>query len=545
MALMFDLSSQKHGTKHHSNTVSHAPARDVRSLRLLNQYRLFLIFAMGAVYYLAEGQHILGQRDATLFEIAHLGYAVTALLFIYLLNIGKPTQDTQFYLQNYIDILFIVLIMYTCGGVSSGIGILLLITIALISQLTTTRLTLLFAAIASIVVLSVELFAQLRIGPSAANFERTALLGSLLFITAWLFTVPMRRLSSRQFPESEELHAALNVKQIATLNEEIIRELDSGVLVIDSSNQVQLINDTARELLAAEFTPLPVHVGRLCSSLFDSIQHSRSTASDGTRPFTIDATGTDVLPQFIGLSGGGVLIKLDDHGNIRRQLQQLKMASLGKLSASIAHEIRNPLGAISHSVQLLEESDTLKDEDINLLGIARKHTQRINRIVEDVLQLSNHQELRSDPLNLDTHIEQFCERFATENQLPRERISADCDVGCSAIFDPGHFDQVLWNLCTNALLHNGIESINIKIHCYHSSASVIALDVIDNGKGIAERQREQLFEPFYSTHHAGSGLGLYIIRELCALNKGQLECLQSDFGAHFRLTLSAVNEQAA
>ncbi|MEE9332593.1 MAG: ATP-binding protein [Granulosicoccaceae bacterium] len=542
---MLDLSSQKRGTNQHGNTVSHAPARDVRSLRLLNQYRLFLIFAMGAVYYLADGQHTLGQRDATLFEIAHLAYAVIALLFIYLLNLGKPSKDTQFYLQNYIDILFIVLIMYTCGGVSSGIGILLLITIALISQLTTTRLSLLFAAIASTVVLSVELFAQLRFGASAANFERTALLGSLLFIIAWLFTVPMKRLASREFPQSEELHAALNVKQIATLNEEIIRELDSGVLVIDSSNQVQLINDTARELLAAEFTPLPVHVGRLCSSLFDSIQHSRSTKSDGTRPFTIDATGTDVLPQFIGLSGGGVLIKLDDHGNIRRQLQQLKMASLGKLSASIAHEIRNPLGAISHSVQLLEESETLQDEDLNLLGIARKHTQRINRIVEDVLQLSNHQELRSDPLDLKTQIDQFCARFTTENQLPVDQINADCDIACSAIFDPGHFDQVLWNLCTNALLHNGSDSISINIHCYQSTSSVIVLDVTDNGKGIAEIQREQLFEPFYSTHHAGSGLGLYIIRELCALNKGQLACLESDSGAHFRLTLSSINEQAA
>ena len=542
---MLDLFPNNRDTHNHGSTVSHAPARDVRSLRLLNQYRFFLIIAMGVVYYLADNQNILGQRDATLFEIAHLGYAVTGLLFIYLLRIGKPSQDTQFYLQNYADILFIVLIMYTCGGVSSGIGILLLITMALISQLTTTRLSLLFAAIASTVVLSVELFAQLRHGSNAANFEHTALLGSLLFIIAWLFTVPMKKLTSRQFPQSEEMRAALNVKQIATLNEEIIRELDSGVLVIDSANQVQLINDTARELLAAEFTPLPIHVGRLCSSLFDSIQHSRSAKSSGTRPFTVDTTGVDVLPQFTGLSGGGVLIKLDDHGNIRRQLQQLKMASLGKLSASIAHEIRNPLGAISHSVQLLEESNSLQDEDLKLLGIARKHTQRINRIVEDVLQLSNHQQLRSDPLDLKTLIDQFCERFAAENQLPANQITADCEVGCSANFDPGHFDQVLWNLCTNALLHNNNDSINIHIRCYQSAASVIVLDVIDNGKGIVDMQREQLFEPFYSTHHAGSGLGLYIIRELCALNKGQLECLESDAGAHFRLTLSSINEQAA
>ncbi len=542
---MIDLSTNNRDGPPAGNAVSRAPAKDIQTLRLLNQYRLFLLIAMGAVYYFATSQHMLGQRDATLFEIAHLGYSVTALLFMYLLNINKPTLDTQFYLQNYADILFIVLIMYTCGGISSGIGILLLITIALLSQLTSTRLAFLFAAIACTVLLSEELFAQLRFGAAAANFQHTALLGSMLFMTAWLFSVPMKRLASSKFPSAEELHAALNVKQIATLNDEIIRELDSGVLVIDSANQVQLINDTARALLAAEFTPLPVHVGRLCSALFESIQHSRSTTSLATRPFAVEHNGTDVLPQFIALSSGGMLIKLDDHAHIRRQLQQLKMASLGKLSASIAHEIRNPLGAISHSVQLLQESNTLTEEDIKLLTIARKHTMRINRIVEDVLQLSNHQQLRTEPLDLTNQIEQFCIRFAAENQIPEEQIVAQCDAGCSAVFDAGHFDQVLWNLCTNALLHNENATINIVICCYHSSANSIVLDITDNGKGIADIDREQLFEPFYSTHHAGSGLGLYIIRELCALNKGQLECLDSENGAHFRLTLASVNEQAA
>jgi len=542
---MIDPFSKASGQQLSSNRASQAPAMDKRSLRLLSQYRFFLIATMGVVYYLASDQHILGQRDATLFEIAHLGYAVTALLFVYLYNVGKASLETQFYLQIYADILFIVLIMYTCGGVSSGIGLMLLITIALVSQLTTTRLSLLFAAIAVTVVISEELFAQLRAGSSAANFEQTALLGSMLFVVAWLFTVPIKKLATRQASTSEELHAALNVKQIATLNEEIIRELDSGVLVIDSANQVQLINDTARELLSAEFTPLPVHVGRLCSSLFNSIQNSRSVKTSGARPFTIEATGVDVLPQYISLSGGGILIKLDDHGNIRRQLQQLKMASLGKLSASIAHEIRNPLGAISHSVQLLQESTDLDEEDKNLLNIASKHTLRIDRIVGDVLQLSNHQQLRTTSLNLHTHIEQFCERFVTEKQLQVNQLSVDCEMGCSTVFDPDHFDQVLWNLCTNALLHNDNAPININIHCYQSNSNVVVLDIIDNGKGIPDLQREQLFEPFYSTHHAGTGLGLYIIRELCALNKGQLDCLACDTGAHFRLTLSSIDQQVA
>ena len=175
------------------------------------------------------------------------------------------------------------------------------------------------------------------------------------------------------------------MQQIAVLNDEIIRELDSGVVVIDSANQVQLINDTARALLAAEFTRLPVSIGRLCDSLFTSLQDARHNPSLGTRPFTVASTGQAVLPQYIPLSSGGMLIKLDDHAAIRQQFQQLKMASLGRLSASIAHEIRNPLGAISHAVQLLQESTGTSAEDAELLAIAHKHTTRINRIVEDVI----------------------------------------------------------------------------------------------------------------------------------------------------------------
>ena len=517
---------------------------DAQVMRLFSQYRLFLLAALAVVYYLSSTQSILGQRDATLFEIAHLGYAVAALGFIYLQRIDRPSTTTRLYLQNYLDIAFVCIMMYACGGVQSGFGILLVITIALLSQLSTTRYAMFFAALAGVLVLLEELLAKLLIGSAAADFERTAFLGAMLLLVAWLLCVPLRKLSSRQIPAPTNDRAALDVKQIAVLNEEIIRELDSGVLVLDSGNQVQLINDTARNLLACEFVPLPIHVGRLSPALLESLD-SIKRGGAAAQPINIESTSLDLLPRYITLSSGGMLVKLDDHAQIRKQYQQLKLASLGRLSASIAHEIRNPLGAISHAVQLMQESHSLTDQDHELLAIAHTNTHRINRIVEDVLQLSNRKQVRNETIDLSHMVTDFCARFTAENKLANSALNATIEPNVLAIFDPDHLDQVLWNLCTNSRLHNNDRSIAITISCWQSEPGSAVLDIVDNGVGIPDLHREQLFEPFYSTHHNGSGLGLYIIRELCDLNKANIECVARTDGAHFRITLSSAQQMAA
>jgi len=524
---------------------SHQPvAPDAQAMRLFSQYRLFLLSALAAIYYLSATQTILGQRDATLFELAHLGYLVAALGFIYLQRIDRPSATNRLYLQNYLDITFICLMMYACGGVQSGFGILLVITIALFSQLNTVRYALFFAALACVLVLFEELVAKLILGPAAADFERTAFLGSMLLLVAWLLTVPLRKLGARQIPEPTNDRAALDVRQIANLNEEIIRELDSGVVVVDAQNYVQLINDTARELLACEFIPLPIGVGRLSPALLDSLNYAKR-GSTASQPLTIEATGSSLLPRYINLSSGGMLIRLDDHGLIRKQYQQLKLASLGQLSASIAHEIRNPLGAISHAVQLLQESENLDSQDTELLSIAYKHTHRIDRIIEDVLQLSNRKNVSNEAIDLGQVITEFSTRFTTENRLGDSQLQVKSEPNVIALFDPEHLDQVLWNLCTNSRLHNNHEDIQISITCWQSNQGTAIIDIIDDGVGISDLHREQLFEPFYSTHHSGSGLGLFIIRELCDLNKAHIECIERAEGAHFCLTLSTALKMAA
>lgn len=500
--------------------------------------------ALAAVFYLANDQRTLGSIDPTLFTVVHASYFSVTLVFIYLIRLQKPTVAVQFYLQNYLDILFIAALMYSSGGANSGISPLLLVNLALLSQLSSVRNALLFAAISSMIIIVGELFLQNLVSPRSANFEATALLGALLFLVAWLMTVPLRHLIKRQLVSSSHSRAVLDVSQLAQLNEEIIRELDSGVVVTDRQGNVQLINDTARTYLAAEFTRLPVNLRILSKELLHNLQDSERSPTLETRPVTISSTSASVLPHYIRLSSGGVLIRLDDHAHIRQQFQQLKLASLGRLSASIAHEIRNPLGAIHHAVQLIEESKSLDAKDLELLDIAKRHTGRINRIIEDILQLSNRQLIQSDEISIDNAIDSFVKRFLSENNMGASRLKAETEP-CRATIDPEHLDQILWNLCTNAQLHNQNNPINIVIKCWFSEHGTANMLVVDDGKGISQADRINLFEPFFSTHHEGTGLGLFIIRELCELNHARIECLPTADGAHFHITFNHSQDMAA
>lgn len=500
--------------------------------------------ALAAVYYLDSDQRTLGSDAPGLFAAIHAAYLSATLVFIYLIRLQRPAVGTQFFVQNYLDILFIAGLMYASGGINSGIGPLMLVNLALLSQLSSVRHALLFASISSTVLIAEELLLQLTLASQSANFEATALLGALLFLTAWLMTVPLRRLMRRQMVQQSHSRTVLDVRELTQLNEEIIRELDSGVIVIDQIGNVQLINDTARIYLAAEFVPLPVHLKKLNEELHRNLYDSINTTTLKAQPLDIVSTGQSVLPQYIRLSTGSMLIRLDDHTRIRQQFQQLKLASLGRLSASIAHEIRNPLGAISHAVQLIEESDTLDPKDAELLEIAKRQTGRINRIIEDVLQLSNRELVRSETLCIADVVKHFAERFRNENQLSSEQLTTNIEH-CHANVDSGHLDQILWNLCTNAQLHNQSRPIVISISCWPSGHGTTIIDVVDDGKGITEEERDNLFEPFYSTHHSGTGLGLFIIRELCELNKARIECLTSDKGAQFRITFGTSLDMAA
>ena len=236
---------------------------------------------------------------------------------------------------------------------------------------------------------------------------------------------------------------------------------------------------------------------------------------------------------------------MEDNRALTQQAQQLKLASLGRLTASIAHEIRNPLGAISHASQLLRESDQVCQADQRLIQIILQHTDRVNQIIENTLSISRRKEVTSTPMDLAQWLPKFKETYqqGNETQIVLEIQSESLPMK----FDASHLSQVLTNLCDNGARYNakttGVREVKV-VAGTNTNSDTSFVEVIDHGPGISSDEAGEIFNPFYTTDTQGSGLGLYICKELCEINQAALNlkfsepghtCFRIDFSHHQRV----------
>ena len=221
-----------------------------------------------------------------------------------------------------------------------------------------------------------------------------------------------------------------------------------------------------------------------------------------------------------------MLIFLEDNDVVAQRALEMSANSLAKLSGSIAHEIRNPLAAISHAAQLLAESEDISETDRRLINIIHSQSRRMNDIVENILQLSRREKSRPDLLNLKTWLNEITNEFkATFPVMTIDMITDLDEDDVWVLFDRGQLHQVVWKLMENAIQHAGYETnvASVKIKMKHlPGTGYCVITVEDNGPGIPEQQIEHIFEPFYTTDKLGSGLGLYIARQLCEVNQAEL-----------------------
>jgi two-component system sensor histidine kinase PilS (NtrC family) len=270
-----------------------------------------------------------------------------------------------------------------------------------------------------------------------------------------------------------------------------------------------------------------------------------------TRPATVvSPKGRPLIPRFAGIGrsrAGGVLIFLEDASAVAEQVRQMKLATLGRLTASIAHEIRNPLSAVSHANQLLAESPKMDSGDKRLIEIIDEHSQRMERIVENILQLSRRDSTRAEELDVTAWLKDFITEFRERHTLPP--MSLPLRIEGAELprirVDPTHLHQVIWNLSENALRHgrqdaSGGPRVEYRLGTLPGSGSGF-LEVLDRGPGVPPDIAEHIFEPFYTSDPRGTGLGLFIARELCECNRARLSyaprpqggsCFRIEFGAH-------------
>jgi two-component system sensor histidine kinase PilS (NtrC family) len=357
---------------------------------------------------------------------------------------------------------------------------------------------------------------------------------------------------ARRIRTSEALarQFGVDLKNLSELNEYIVQHLRESIVVVDSSDAIRLINSSAMQLLGAEAAPPGTPLDAVTESLAEYMRTWREDLSLSSHPeLTLITEGDNVRITAhlapLGKDGqrkGPILVFLEDVSQLNARVQQSKLASLGRLSASIAHEIRNPVGAMSHAAQLLGESSGLTDDDVRLTEIIQTHSGRVSHIIDNVLQLSRRESSRPERLALKEWLDDFASEFERTLELQEGEFTVgDLPENLEARMDRGHLRQVLWNLCDNAVKYaseTGGIMVEIKGGRLTGQGRPY-LDVLDCGLGVDKATADKIFEPFFTARSGGTGLGLYISRELCELNRATLLYLDRPGGGSiFRIVFA-------
>jgi two-component system, NtrC family, sensor histidine kinase PilS len=254
-------------------------------------------------------------------------------------------------------------------------------------------------------------------------------------------------------------------------------------------------------------------------------------------PQSAKLQGGRVRVRFLPLenSGEGVVL-LEDPSRAEALAQQIKLAALGRLTLSIAHEIRNPLSAISHAAQLLGE-DSPSDAARKLTGIIQNNVLRLDHMVQDILSLNRRDRQERENMEIVPFVQAWVREWRQAEEIPENAVIMDMNGTSTLCFAPQHLRQILWNLARNAWRHSRQQAGSLRISLLvKDDASV--LEISDDGAGVSEENQSRLFEPFYTTDAQGTGLGLYIARELADANDARLEFAGNQPGARFRLTMA-------
>jgi two-component system sensor histidine kinase PilS (NtrC family) len=527
------------------NTFFAPPAGDRRqqtwrALLLFLLYRLTLGSTLAFAFFSGTGPGHLGTTAPGLFSVTIVGYLCLVLAGGVLLKLHWPPAEQQVQLSLFIDILAITLLMHASGGLTSGLGLLIAVSIAIGGLLMRGRLSLLFAALGSLAVLSEETYSHL----SGTGRQTFYTLGGLQGMTYFAVALLAHGLS-RRLRETEKLarQRGLDLANMAQLNEYIIQHMNTGVLVVDRQGRIRQLNETARQHLEPANVHQGDHLERTLPALQELLRAWREDPGRAPAAFRPRPSARNLRPQFVPLGPNGAqgtLVMLEDSARLAEQAQQIKLASLGRLTASIAHEIRNPLGAISHAGQLLAESPDLAGPDRRLTAIIKSNSDRVDAIIETVLQLSRRNPAQPQFLPLGEWVARFAEEAVRAGLLAEQELEMHIDApGLEVQADPHQLRQVLDNLCDNARKYGGVEGRPPRVHI---SAELPAegrfplLRVCDNGPGIAHQHLQSIFEPFFTTGAKGTGLGLYIAKELCEINRIDLEYEPGpETGSCFRL----------
>ena len=491
-----------------------------------------LVFASAA--FGARPSAVSGMAGLTL--AASLSYFALAALFAGLSLYVHRRFLAQVIGQLVLDLIVITVLVVSSGGVASGWVILFLLPLAGASLLLPSTLVFFVCAVCVLTILIDSSLRTLAADASDPLLFQAGLYGAALFaVTALLRALSSRLASQERLARSR----GRDLQNQLAINRLVIAQMQQGVIVVDPTTQVRANNRAARRMLGLEpsaqltgvrLTEVPA-AAELAQAFMLWVDAGRSEGAwSNTVVAGADAALSPLLEsrmraRFARPTSGSdeeFVIFIEDVRDVEDRAQQLKLAAMGRLTASIAHEIRNPLAAISHAGQLMGE-DSADPLLKRLAGIVRENTQRLNRLVEDVLRVARREPPLGDEIDINEFVQLFMSEFVRDRALAPTTIQLESEPGLSVKFEQSHLRQVLYNLVDNALRYasGGAKSVRIVIERAPEQDRA-QLWVFDDGAGVPVDARAALFEPFFTTRTQGTGLGLYLAREFCVTNRAVL-----------------------
>lgn len=508
-------------------------------LRLFNRIRLafgLLLIALSTT----NAPEIFFSSELLDAPVLWLGvfYFIAGLAVHRLITHGQQSMFIVAYISCTIDIVLIAVLL-GLGGLESGFQSLLVIPSLAGALLLRQPHTYSMAAACTLVLLSLYTLDSVGGSTNSEHFVSAGAFGITLFAIALAVQLVYRQLSDR----ADQIEAVgVDLANVTAVNELVIQNLEHGVIVCDSADNVKMSNQKAFTMLGLTANSRYSSLRLLNPDLAERLSLWRLSSKENIG--TILINGQSIAPSFRHLDdhSAACLIYLRDADKVSREAQRQKLASLGQLTASIAHEIRNPLAAIASAGQLLEEGEQLSSGDKRLVEIIRDHCIRVNTIIENVLQLSSRQSGTISTIQINPWLEKFVDDYCTMSGLDRSVIKLTmADTSELLEINSSHLEQILRNLLDNAVKYgNGIKNPVRVITHFSERKGRFRIDILDQGPGIPAALRARIFEPFY-TAGSGTGLGLYIANELASVNGGRLSVenpTPPHQGAHFRLSFN-------
>ena len=517
-----------------------------RELYLFALYRVLEAALLALVVFSPVGSLIGEMHLPRLAAGLAIGYLLLSLALLVRARVLRTGIVRHVVVATVVDIVLAALATHAMPGAGPGIALMLVFNIGAVSLFLSLRWSMVLASAATLALVGEYVWDRIEFGTVARPFAEVLMFSVAYFsVAALIHHLGGRMRATQRLADQRGAEAA----NLAEINELVIRRMRTGVLLVDGRGHVRMANEAAQLLLsndddaqehALHDRTLAQIAPELTLRLADWLRDGRQSEE----PLVYGPDQAEVLPRFARLlaNSDSTLIFLDDTSMLSRRAESITLAAMGRFSASLAHEIRNPLAAISYATQLLEESHDLTTADRRLLQIIHQQCLRTNGIVESVLGLARRERAKPEHIDLVIFIRGFIDDYRMivpedNAQLRMTGRTAPLPV----MFDPRHLQQILTALVNNAVRYGHMpgEKPRIAIHLEETEQRPV-ISVLDRGPGIPDAVVAQLFRPFFTTSENGTGLGLYIANELCRANEATLDYVGvPGGGACFRIVLPA------